>query len=312
MLRDNTILPRTSHNAKKALFAMANRMSTEKRNTILRLLVEGNSVRSIARLMQTNIRCVLRQLNWAGEHCRKLMDERFRGLTLKHLECDEIWTFVQKKQARLTMTERALRGDIGDVYLWFALDQDTKLIPGYVVGKRSADMARRLMVDLASRLQWPTAHESDAHAFQPGGYKPIVQISTDGFAAYPEAVDLAFGPYVKFGTIVKDYRNANMPYTPSEMVGTKRTAKRNIGEHEVRTICTSHIERHNLTIRTFMKRFTRLALGFSKKMANLESAVALHLAYYNFCWRPGKMRITPAMAAGVTPCLWTFNDLMNA
>jgi hypothetical protein len=171
-------------------------------------------------------------------------------------------------------------------------------------------MARQLMVDLASRLTWPTTHASDAHAFQAGGYKPVTQISTDGFAAYPEAVDLAFGPYVKFGTIVKDYRNANMPYTPSEMVGTKRTAKRNIGERELRTICTSHIERHNLTIRTFMKRFTRLALGFSKKLENLESAIALHLAYYNFCWRPGKMRVTPAMKAGVTQSLWTFNDLL--
>src|SRR5688500_4234494 len=108
-------------------------MPVEKRNTILRLLVEGNSIRSVCRLMGTNIPTVIRQLTWAGEHCRKLMDEQFRGLTLKHLECDEIWTFVQKKQARLTMTERALRGDIGDIYLWYAVDQDTKLVPGYVV-----------------------------------------------------------------------------------------------------------------------------------------------------------------------------------
>src|SRR5262245_38850907 len=101
---------------------MANVMSVEKRNTILRLLVEGNSIRGTCRLMGTNIPTVLRQLLWAGDHCKALMDEQFRGLTLRHLECDEIWTFVAKKQSRLSVTERAECGDRGDVYLWTALD----------------------------------------------------------------------------------------------------------------------------------------------------------------------------------------------
>jgi hypothetical protein len=173
-------------------------------------------------------------------------------------------------------------------------------------------MARRLMMDLASRLaQRPLPHASDAHAFLAGAYRQTIQISTDGFAAYPEAVDLAFGPYVKFGTIIKEYKNAVMTYTPSEMVGTKRTGRRGIGSGEERTISTSHVERNNLTIRTFMKRFTRLALGFSKKLANLEAAVNLHMAYYNFCWRPRTMRISQAMAAGVARSLWRFDDLMS-
>lgn len=291
---------------------MANRMSTEKRNTILRLLVEGNSVRSVTRLMGTNIPSVLRQLAWAGDHCRDLMDREFRGLTLRHLECDEIWTFVQKKQARLTIEERASRGDIGDVFLWTALDQDSKLIPSYVVGKRSADMAQRLMMDLASRLRRPAPHQSDDHHFSRPGYRPVCQVSTDGFPAYPEADDLAFGPYVKYGVIVKDYRNSRMIYTPSEMVGTQRRKVFGMGEMDERSICTSHVERNNLTIRMFVKRFSRLTLAFSKKLENLENAIALHMAYYNFCWRPGKMRVTPAMAAGVTDRLWSFNDLLIA
>jgi IS1 family transposase len=294
---------------------MARIMPVEKRNTILRLLCEGNSVRSITRLMGTNIPTVLRQLTWAGEHCRHLMDERFQGLSLGHLEIDETWTFVAKKQARLTNTELALRGDIGDIYLWISLDQETRCIPAYALGKRSADMARRLMMDLASRLIIPNAHASDAHAFHGARYDAVTQISTDGFAAYPEAVDLAFGPYVKFGTIVKDYRNAERKpgnYSPSEMVGTTRRPRRGMSENEKWSICTSHVERTNLTIRTFMKRFVRLGLGFSKKLENLEAAVHLHMAYYNFCWRPGKMRITPAMAAGVTNSLWTFDRLLAA
>jgi IS1 family transposase len=283
-------------------------MSVEKRNTILRLLVEGNSIRSVTRLLGTNIPSVLRQLRWAGKHCQELMDQRFTGLRLRHVECDEIWTFCAKKQARLTVEERAIRHDIGDIYCWYGIDQDTRLIPAHTVGKRSGDMARRFMTGLANRLAMPTAHASDARDYQPGGYRPVVQISADAFVAYPEAVDLAFGPYAYFGTIIKDYRNAILPYTPSEMVGTQRRVV--FGDFQPRTICTSHIERHNLTLRTFSKRFTRLALGFSKKLENLQAAVALHLAYYNFCWRPGKMRVTPAMAAGVVDSWWRFDQLL--
>lgn len=290
---------------------MANVMSVERRNAMLRMLVECNSIRSVCRLMGTNIPSVLRQLNWAGEHCRDLMDRTMQGLTMDHLETDEMWTFVGKKQSRLTTTERAERSDIGDIYLWYSIDQTTKLIPTFLLGKRSADNARRFMRDLAGRLTMPTSgHGSDAHSFRAGGYQPVTQISTDGFAAYPEAVNLAFGAYAKFGTIIKDYKNAVMPYTPSEIVGTKRRAVFSMSESEERSICTSHVERHNLTVRTFMKRFTRLALGFSKKLENLESACALHMAYYNFCWRPGEMRITPAMAAGISDRLWSFDDLL--
>jgi hypothetical protein len=137
------------------------------------------------------------------------------------------------------------------------------------------------------------------------------------FAAYPEAVDLAFGPYVKFGTIRKDYRNATMPYTPSEMVGTERKGIFGIGEDEINSICTSHVERNNLTIRTLLKRFTRLSLGFSKKLENLQAACSVFFAYYNFVWRTrdamnGRERLPAAMLAGVVDRLWTFEDLFDA
>jgi IS1 family transposase len=262
--------------------------------------------------MGTCIPSVLRQLEWAGEHCAALLESKLQGLTLGHVECDEIWTFVQKKQSRLTMQEREERADIGDAYLFTAQDQETRLIAAHTLGKRSADNCRRFMVQLAKRLKWPQTHASDRHAYVAGGYQPIIQISSDGFAAYPEAVDLAFGPYAKFGTIIKEYKNATMNYTPSEMVGTERRPVFGMQENELGTICTSHVERNNLTIRTFMKRYTRLSLGFSKKIENLEAAVNLHIAYFNFCWRPGKMRVAPAMAAGVTNRLWNFNDLLNS
>ena len=151
-----------------------------------------------------------------------------RGLTLSHLEFDEQWTYVAKKQSRLTIDERAERHDVGDIYLWTCIDKRTKLMPSFLIGKRSADNARRFMLDVASRLVFPKPHEADNHAYKTGSYRTIIQLSTDGFAAYPEAVDLAFGPYVRYGTIIKEYKNANMIYTPSEMVGTKRTGIRNI------------------------------------------------------------------------------------
>jgi IS1 family transposase len=275
---------------------MANVMSIEKRNTILRHLVEGNSIRSTCRLMCSQIHTVLRQLEWAGEHCAALLNDRLQGLKCRHLECDEIWTFCAKKQASLTIEERALRHDIGDVYLWTAQDQDTRIIAHHVLGKRSADNARRFMVRLADNLSQPS-----------GGYG-CPQISVDGFPAYPEAVDLAFGKDCKLGVIIKEYRNSRLQYDPSEIVGTKR--KRMRGAIEDRSICTSHVERNNGTIRTFMKRFTRLTNGFSRKVENLEAAVNLHMAYYNFCWRPGTMKYTPAQAAGLAGHCWTFDELM--
>jgi hypothetical protein len=165
------------------------------------------------------------------------------------------------------------------------------------------------MVDLASRLKMPKPHDSDAHAFREGGYTPVTTISTDGFAGYPEAVDLAFGPYVRYGQCIKDYRNVEQlgRYGPPEMVSTERRPI--FGKLRWDEISTSHVERNNLTIRTFVKRFARLSLGFSKKLDNLAAAVALHFAYFNFVWRPRTTRVTPAMAAKVTDTLWTVEDL---
>jgi IS1 family transposase len=243
-----------------------------------------------------------------------------RGLSLTHLQFDEQWTFVKKKQGRLTTLEKSRRHEIGDVYLWTCIDQKTKLMPSFLIGKRSADNARRFMVDVAGRLVKPitTPHSSDAHAFQPAVYPSVTQISTDAFPAYREAVDLAFGPFVKFGTIRKEYRNAKMIYTPSEMVGTKRNGITGIGERGLRTICTSHVERLNGTQRLFMKRLNRLTYAFSKKLRNLEAAFAGFAAYYNYCWqtrKPGKSgqkRPTAAMMAGLAGHVWSFDELFEA
>jgi len=298
---------------------MANILPREKQIEVLHHLVEGNTLRSTARLSGVHRTTIMNLMVTFGQRCKAYMDARLRNLTLDHIETDEIWTFVAKKQGRLQPEEKAGRCDIGDEYLWTCLDQKTKLVVSFLVGKRSADNARKLMVDLSHRLVMPKPHDSDAHGYKPGGFVHITQISTDGFAAYPEAVDLAFSPYAKYGQIIKDYRNSDQPgrYGPPEMVGTERKGIFGINEREERTICTSHVERHNLTIRTLMKRFTRLSLGFSKKLENLEAACAMFLAYYNFVWRTrkpekGRNRLPAAMAAGVVDTLMSFEDLFDA
>jgi IS1 family transposase len=296
---------------------MANILPRDKRIEVLHHLVEGNTLRSTSRLTGVHRTTIQNLLVDFGTRCEQFSDSQLRGLTLNHVECDEIWTFVGKKQSRLTVEEKAECHDLGDVYVFTALDAETKLLPSYVVGKRSADNARKLMMDLRTRLTMPAPHASDAHGFNRPGFVYVTQLSTDGFPGYPEAVDLAFGPYAKYGTLIKEYKNANMPYTPSEMVGSQRRPVFGMLPHEARSICTSHVERHNLTIRTPMKRFTRLSLGFSKKLANLQAAVSAFIAYYNFCWRTrdavnGRTRPPAAMMAGVTDRLWSFTDLYSA
>jgi IS1 family transposase len=294
------------------------RVSIDDAKLALRLLVEGSSIRATERITGLHRDTLCKLLVLFGDKCRDFLDARMRNLKLEHLQFDEQWTYVAKKQSRLTTTEREECHDIGDVYLWTCIDQKTKLMPSFMLGKRSADNARRFMRDVARRLVWPKAHASDDHNYAKGGYQPIVQISTDGFAAYPEAVDLAFGPYATFGTIIKEYRNANVIYTPSEMVGTQRKGIRGIDDSNVRTICTSHVERLNGTQRLFMKRMNRLTYCFSKKLENLEAAFAMFACYYNYCWRtrkPGKSgqkRPTAAMMAGLTDHTWTFDELFNA
>jgi transposase-like protein/IS1 family transposase len=284
----------------------------------LHLLTEGSSIRSTCRLTGLHKKTVLKLLVHFGDACRRFLDERMRGLTLDHLQFDEQWTFVLKKQSRLTVTERETCHDKGDGYLWTCIDQNTKLMPSFRVGKRTGDNARRFMLDVAGRLTWPKPHASDDHAFAAGSFRRIVQISTDAFAGYPEAVDLAFGPYVKYGTLIKEYKNASMIYTPSEMVGTKRTPRKGMTKADRWTICTSHVERLNGTQRLFLRRLNRLTYAFSKKLRNLEAAFSIFAVWYNFSWRTrkpgksGKLRPTAAMMNNLADHPWSFDELFEA
>jgi IS1 family transposase len=271
-------------------------LTPDQKLQIIRLLCEGNSLRSISRITGVHRDTISRLLLTTGDKCRTFLDERMRGLRVKHLQIDEIWTFVQKKEAQIKQGENRQR--IGDQFLWVAIDQKTKLFCCYAIGKRSSEVANAFMLDLAGRI-----------------VTNVPQISTDGWNGYPQAISKAFGESVDYGVLIKDFEEPVQPgrYGPPVMVASERRLVMGGPEFDRRSICTSHVERNNLTIRTFMRRFTRLSLGFSKKLECLAAAVALHVAYYNFCWIHGSLEgSTPAMAAGVINELWTLEDLMVA
>jgi IS1 family transposase len=273
-----------------------NTLAADKRQTVLHLLVEGNSIRSTERITGVHRDTIIRLMVKTGNECRDFLDDTMRGLKLRHLQLDEIWTFVDTKQAHIK-PDRVGDDSIGDQYLFVAFDQDTKLIPTFALGKRTAAVTERFMLDLADRI-----------VHQPGIHIP--QLSTDGFTPYPAAVDLAFADEATYGIIIKDYRESEQPgrYGPPELTGTVRRPVRDV---DPKTICTSHVERQNLNFRLFIRRFTRLSLGFSKKRENLAAAIALNIAYHNFCRRPIGLRVSPAMAAGVTDRLWKLDDLVG-
>jgi IS1 family transposase len=276
-------------------------LSREQQLGALHLLVEGTSLRSVTRLTGIHRTTVMKLMLRAGNCCREFLDQHMRNLDLQHLQCDEIWTFCLKKQAKLKAQEIG-NDRIGDQYLFIALDEETKLVPSFLIGKRTAENAHMFMDDLAERINVPALLDP----------LPRPAISTDGFAAYPNAVDGAFGGAVNYGVIIKDYSDSEQPgrYGPPEMVfAARQVISGNISKWD---ICTSHVERHNLSIRTFMRRFTRLALGFSKKLDNLAAATSLYLAHYNFCRPHGSLNGTPAMKAGIAGHPWTMEELLQA
>ncbi len=279
---------------------MANFISRDKQIQVLRLLSEGNSIRSVVRLTGIHKSTITRLVVRFGNDCRQYLDFAMANLNLDHVQIDEIWTFCGMKEGHAK--KRHLDTSvIGDQYLFTALDTETKLLVTFAIGKRTAATTEAFIEDLSKRLyRGPEAIGDD---------RP--QLSTDGFTPYGPAIRNHFHGTVKHGVLIKQYRNPEVGrYAPPDLTGTERL---NInGIRDLSTICTSHVERNNLTIRTFMRRFTRLALGFSKKVENLAAATAIHVAVYNFCRIHSTIRCTPAMAAGVIDRLWGMGDLFDA
>jgi IS1 family transposase len=279
---------------------VANFLSRDKQIQVLRLLSEGNSIRSTSRLTGIEKKSIARLVVRFGNQCRQYLDFALANLNLDHIQIDEIWTFCRMKEAQ-AKRRKLDNSTIGDQYLFTALDTDTKLLVTFAVGKRTAATTEAFIEDLAGRL-YRTPE-------MVGENRP--QLSTDGFRPYVDAIRAHFHGTVKHGVLIKNYVDPNVGrYAPPALIKAERFNVNGISD--VSTICTSHVERNNLTIRTFMRRFTRLALGFSKKVENLAAATAIHVAVYNFCRIHGSLKCTPAMAAGVIDRLWGMGDLFDA
>lgn len=260
---------------------------------VIGALAEGTSIRSIERMTGVHRDTVMRLGVRVGEGCQALLNERMRGLDCKRIEVDEIWGFIGKKQANTNAADK--RDGLGDAWTFLAIDPETKIMPTFLVGKRDRYHAGVFMEDLAGRLN------------------NRIQLSSDAMAAYADAVERAFGAEVDYGQIVKEYvvpdRVEQRRYSPAKLVSVFKTAV--AGQPVPSLVCTSYIDRANLTTRLHCKRLARLTLAFSKKLPNFKAAVALNLAYYNFVKTHGTLRCTPAMAAGIERSAWTVANLLD-
>jgi transposase-like protein len=270
-----------------------NTLKKEKKAMILSLLVEGNSIRSVERITGVHRDTILRLLQKIGFRCQEIFDRYMRNLNCKEIECDEIWTYVAKKQKKLRPQEQ--NGEKGVQYTFVALDPRTKLIPVFAIGKRNGYPATLFMQELKNRIN------------------TRFQLTTDRFVGYFDAVDSIFGIDIDYAQLQKIYHgngnNGREGYTPSDIKGIEIT--KITGKPKAENICTSYVERQNLTIRMQMRRFTRLTNAFSKKLKNLKCALDLHFSHYNFMRIHQSLRITPAMASGVTDHSWTWQELLR-
>ena len=270
-----------------------NKLDTKTRAQVIHMLCEGQSIRAITRIMGMSKNTVAKLLSDAGAVCAEYQDEALINLTSRRIQVDEIWSFTYAKQKNVATAKAAPEG-AGDTWTWTAIDADTKLVMSWLVGGRDSEYAMGFMDDLAKRLA------------------NRVQLTSDGHKAYLEAVEGAFGGDIDYAMLVKIYGNspesAKGRYSPAECTGSKKV--RVEGNPDKKHVSTSYAERQNLTMRMHMRRFTRLTNGFSKKVEAHANAVALHFMYYNFVRIHATLRMTPAMAAGVTDKLWEVSDIV--
>jgi len=270
-----------------------NKLSSQERGHILHLLCEGMSIRAITRTTGVSKNTVTKLLNDAGRALGAYQNATFRNLQCKRVQVDEIWSFTYAKQKNVRAALAAPEG-AGDTWTWTAIDADSKLVLSWLVGSRDAGSAYEFIQDVYDRLA------------------NRIQLTSDGLNAYINAVRDIFGIDVDFAQLVKVYGAAPEAfkgrYSPAPLKAARKT--RIEGRPDLAHVSTSYVERQNLTMRMHMRRFTRLTNGFSKKVENHANAVSLHFAYYNFVRIHKTLRVTPAMAAGVTDKLWEMADLV--
>jgi IS1 family transposase len=272
-----------------------NKLSVKARAQMLNMLCEGSSMRSVSRLADVSINTVAKLLIDAGKFCAAFHDDKVIGVKASRIQCDEIWSFTYAK-AKNVAAAKAAPDNAGDTWTWTGIDADSKLIVSWLVGGRDGEYAMAFMDDLRSRLA------------------NRVQLTTDGHKAYLQAVEGAFGDDVDYAILYKVYGNtpesAKGKYSPAECIGTQK--HRITGEPDIKHVSTSFIERSNLTMRMHNRRFTRLTNAFSKKFESHVHMVAIWTVWYNWVRIHKSLRVTPAMQAGLTDKLLSFEEIVEA
>lgn len=269
-----------------------NRLSERQRTQVVTALVEGNSIRATCRMTGVAKSTVLRLLVALGRACAAYQDRTLRGLYCRRVQCDEVWAFCHAKQKNVPERKRGQFG-YGDVWTWVALDAESKLVVCWHLGLRDADDALALMNKLADRVN----HR--------------IQLTTDGHNAYLVGVEGAFGNDIDYAMLVKHgspAKEEQQRYSPAKCIGTNLQIVE--GFPDKKHISTSYVERQNLTMRMGMRRLTRLTNAFSKKVENLQHALAPHFMHYNFCRVHKTLNMTPAMAAGLADHPWSVGELI--
>jgi IS1 family transposase len=274
-----------------------NKLSLDRQAQIIKVLCEGNSIRSTARITGTAVNTVVKLLREVGAACLDYQNEVMNNLLCKKLQCDEIWSFVYSKAKNVPEEHKGEFG-FGDVWTFTAIDADTKLVPSWLVGQRNIDNAKDFISDLAARLA------------------NRVQLTTDGHKMYLDAVENAFGSEIDFAQLIKLYGpqpESEKRYSPAQCIGAEKQIIQ--GKPDKKDISTSYVERQNLTMRMGMRRFTRLTNAFSKKLQNHLFALALYFMHYNFARTHKSLANpyprTPAMAAGLANHVWTIEEIVR-
>jgi IS1 family transposase len=271
-----------------------NRLTPEKQAQVVAALVEGNSIRATVRMTGVAKNTIVKLLVELGSACSEYMNRKLVNLPCQRVQMDEIWSFIGAKNDNVTPAIRERNPHAGDVWTWVAMDADTKLICSWLVGGRGLPEATQFVNDIASRM------------------RNRIQLTSDGHRPYLYTVPFAFEGDVDYGMLVKYYGpdpETEKRYSPAKCIGCKKQPV--VGNPDAKHISTSYIERQNLTMRMSMRRFTRLTNGFSKKIENHVASIAIHYMHYNFVRIHQTLRVTPAMAAGVTDRLWSIGDVLG-
>jgi len=265
----------------------------EKAETVLALMLEGNSVSSVERVTGIHKATILKLLVMAGEKCERIMADKVRNIEVRDVELDEVWSWIGCKQKRVRPEDDQNRGDC---YVFVGIERHSKLVLNITMGKRDQNTTNVFVEGIRQATSGKR-----------------FQITTDGFAPYRYAIPDTLGDRCDFAMLIKVYRAASEGegrYSPAEVQSVEVIPI--MGQPDPDRICTSIIERSNLSLRMGLRRFTRLTNGFSKKWENHWAAVSLWYTFYNFCRVHKSLRVAPAMAAGISDHVWTVRELLEA